>query len=219
MPILTDRLSLLRVARWRRLISKTWQHQVHDVIATGHLLIRAHDDLINIHGAWAAMVANDLPFSHATAQKLMRIARHPVLRDYSHGNRLPMAWTTLYQLSLIDAPTLEQLLTSGEVNPRTERHDIERMRRIAPPGSDLAIVIDSRQIAAAIGILRAAVSKFIDRIYERIAAEMMTEEELNTVLTELDAVIEQMRQFGLDVERRVRVEPMRTVNPPMWEDE
>jgi hypothetical protein len=174
--------------------------------------------LISIHGAWAAMVANDLPFSHATAQKLMRIARHPVLRDYSHGNRLPTAWTTLYQLSLIDALTLEQLMTSGEVNPRTERHDIERMRRIALPSTELTVIVDPRQIALAITALRVAVSKFIDRIYERIAAEMMTEDELNTVITELDAVIEQLRQFGLDVERRMRVGPMRTVNPPMWEE-
>jgi hypothetical protein len=218
-PALTDRLTLRRVERWRKAIITSWQRQVGAVVATGRLLIRAHDDLINVYGAWSSMVRNDLPFSHATAQKLMAIARHPILAGYSHGNRLPASWTTLYQLSRFDSPTLEQLITSGEVNARTERSDVERMRRIVPPGTDLAIVVDSRQIVAALAAHRVAITKLFDRIYERIAAGIMTDGELQLVLTALDAFVEQMREFGLDVERRMRVEPMRTVNPPMWEDD
>ena len=217
-PALTDRLALQKIARCRKAITTSWQRQVRDVIATGHLLIRAHDDLINVHGAWSSMVRNDLPFNIKTAIKLMAIARHPVLSKGSHGNRLPASWTTLYQLSLIDPPTLKRLITSGAVNSRTERSDIERMRRIAPPDTDLTIIVDSRQIATAIAALRAAFTKFFDRTYEQIAAGMMMEDELQLVLAALAELTERMREFSVDVKRRMHIEPMRTVNPPMWED-
>jgi hypothetical protein len=220
-PVLTDREALRKVARWRKAIITSWQRQVREVITTGLLLIRAHDDLIAIHGAWATMVRNDLPFSHATAQKLMAIARHPVLADYSHGNRLPASWTTLYQLALIDPPTLNQLITSGQVNACMEREDVERMRRIhLTPGTDLTVVVvDSRQVVTAIAAYRLATTRFFDRIYERIAAGLMSEEELQMVLTALDEFGDMISEFGLDVERRVHIEPMRTVNPPMWGDD
>jgi hypothetical protein len=226
MPTLTDPLALRRVKRWRKAITTSWQRQVGAVIATGHLLIRAHDDLISIHGAWASMVRNDLPFGHATAQKLMAIARHPVLADYSHGNRLPASWTTLYQLALIDPSILNQLITSRQVNARTEREDVERMRRIPLPGADptpgtdlTVVVVDSRQVVTAIAAYRLATTRFFDRIYERIAAGLMSEEELQMVLTALDELSDMMREFGRDVERRLHIEPMRTVNPPMWEND
>ena len=217
-PALTNRLALRKVARWRKAIITSWQRQVGAIIETGRLLIRAHDDLIDVHGAWATMVANDLPFGQVTAFRLMAIARHPVLSSVTHVYHLPSSWGTLYELSKVDATTLKHLIASGTVNPSTERSDVERMRRITPPGTDLAIVIDSRQIATALATHRVAITRLFDRIYERIAAGLMTSDELQLVLVTLDTFIDQMREFGLDVERRMRVEPMRTVNPPMWED-
>ena len=125
----------------------------------------------------------------------------------------------LYQLSLFDPPTLKQLITMGAVNSRTERSDIERMRRIAPPGTDLTIILNSRRSDSAIAALRAAVTKFFDRTYEQIETGMMMEDELQLVLATLAELTERMREFSLDVERRMNIELMRTVNPPMWEDD
>jgi hypothetical protein len=117
-PTLTDQPTLRRVRRWRKLILKSWERQVGAVVATGRYLIRAHDDLIDVHGAWASMVRNDLPFSRSTATKLMAIARHPVLSSGSHVNRLPAYYGHLYELSLFDSATLKQLISTGAVNAR-----------------------------------------------------------------------------------------------------
>ena len=130
MPFLDDPLVQRRIARWRKVIVKSWQRQVGAIVATGRLLIRAHRDLIETHGAWAALVVNELPFSQATAQKLMAIARHETLSTYSTWNRLPASWTALYQLSLIEAPTVRSLITSGEVHRGLTVRDAVLLREI-----------------------------------------------------------------------------------------
>jgi hypothetical protein len=45
-----------------------------------------------------SMIPSDdaLPFNERTAERLMKIAGHPVLTNTSH---LPTSWTTLYELS------------------------------------------------------------------------------------------------------------------------
>ena len=49
------------------------------------------------------MIRSDdaLPFNERTAERLIKIAKHPVLTDPTHlmSSILPTAWTTLYELS------------------------------------------------------------------------------------------------------------------------
>jgi hypothetical protein len=119
-----------QIARWSKLITKEWQKPVHAYVNTGRLLIRSHHDLIAIHGAWSHMVRNILPFGHATAKKLMAIAKNPVLSNGSHENRLPANWTTLYALSRVNPAVLLRLIERGVVNPRTERDEAEQMQEL-----------------------------------------------------------------------------------------
>lgn len=46
-----------------------------------------------------AMVRLELPFGESTAEKLMKIASHPLLSKSEHVPILPPAWGTLYELT------------------------------------------------------------------------------------------------------------------------
>jgi hypothetical protein len=212
-----SRLQRKRVARWRRAITNAWQKQVHAVITTGLLLIRAHDDLIPIHGAWINMVINDLPFSYATAKKLMAIAHHPVLSDGSHGNHLPSSWTTLYQLSLIDEATLSTLIESGEVNPKTERQDVERLRHMTPAGAAIAVVTHSSTVKNAMQAWRAANTRAFNSIWDFLTNATMTDAELTLVLQTCADIADQIDGFT-DAVGKMHVREMHVINEPMWED-
>jgi hypothetical protein len=217
-PFLEDPQTLRKIRRWRKAIVTSWQRHVRDSVVTGHLLIRSHDDLISVHGAWLSMVRNDLPFNYATAKKLIAIAHNPVLSDDSNRNHLPAAWTTLYQLSLIDPPTLKQLIARGEVNAGTEREDVEGLRRTTVAGTELASIIEGPIVARSLATLQAAITKFIERMHARIEASAMTDYELRLILTKLASMMDQMKEFGVAIERRT-IEPMRTINEPMWNDD
>jgi hypothetical protein len=221
-PFLDDPQVLRKLRRWRKAIVTSWQRHVPASTVTGRLLIRSHDDLISHHGAWLSMVRNDLPFDYSTAKKLISIAENPVLSDDSYRNRLPVAWTTLYQLSLIDPPTLKRLIEQGEVNASTEREDVERLRRTILAGTQLATIVEPPVVARSLATLQAAITKFIERMYARIEASAMTDYELRLILTKLAAMMDQMKEFGVAIERRT-IEPMRTINEPinepMWNDD
>ena len=67
-------------------INRAWQKGVESVIQTGRLVQLAKDDLV--HGEFLAMVETDLPFGEDMAQRLMAIARNPVLSNADHGRYL-----------------------------------------------------------------------------------------------------------------------------------
>ena len=56
---------------------------------------------------------SDLPFSLATAEQLMAIARHPVISNSDHGQILPASWRTLYQLTRLSEEVLEAKIADG----------------------------------------------------------------------------------------------------------
>jgi hypothetical protein len=203
-----------QVARWRKLIVHSWQKQVHAVVATGRLLIRAHDDLIDVHGAWSGMVRNDLPFGHATAKKLMAIAKHPVLRSGSHENRLPVYWTTLYELSKVEPAALTILIDRGVVNPRTRRDEAEQMVGLDPASAatfEPFSIIDYNDLEDAARSLRWGLAKFIDAVNHRLGSdEPMTEGELELVASTIRDAIRDLNGIGMGMADRVR--PMRTIN-------
>jgi hypothetical protein len=206
-----------RITRWRRAIINSWQKQVHAVVATGRLLIRAHDDLIAIHGAWISMVRNDLPFSYATAKRLMAIALHPVLSHGSHVNHLPAAWSTLYQLSLIDQATLVRLIKAGDVHPAIEREDVERLRQRLDLGSEMAVIPPpKRKIENALRAMQASIDRTMNAIYDQISAGELTNRELELMFTTFNDVHQIITEFIATIQR-MEVRPMRTIEPETTE--
>jgi hypothetical protein len=207
-----------RMRRWVRLISAEWQKPVHSIINTGRLLIRAHEDLITVHGAWSAVVRDDLPFNRKTAHKLMSLAKNPVLSDVSHERHLPPHWTTLFALDQVDHAALLILIRRGVVNPQTQRHEAEQMQLLTPAEAEtfeLAIPIpDYNRLEDAARSLRYGLDKFIEAVNDRLNSDdPMTEAELELVAATVRDAIRDLNGIGIGVR------PMRTINgPPRLED-
>jgi hypothetical protein len=109
-------------------INATWQSAVESIIKTGKLLVEAQDKLG--YGNWVRMFdGKKLRFGLRTAERLMKIARHPVLSDPTHGSSLPPSWRSLYELTKIFPPSLEDMLADGTINPDIERGTIEHLCR------------------------------------------------------------------------------------------
>jgi N6-adenosine-specific RNA methylase IME4 len=114
-------------AEWADRITAAWRSSVESIIETGRLLIEAKDDLP--HGAWLDMVERELPFGAWTAQRLMTVARHPVLSNTSQGRLLPQSWRTLYELTKLPDEVFQAKLADGTIRPEMERGDVARIAR------------------------------------------------------------------------------------------
>jgi hypothetical protein len=68
---------------WADRITAAWLTGVEAFIETGRLLIEAKKKVEP--GEWLAMVRERLPFKESTAERLMAVARHPVLSDPAQG--------------------------------------------------------------------------------------------------------------------------------------
>jgi hypothetical protein len=108
---------------WAAEINAAWRKSVESIIEAGRLLNQANDDL-DQHGQWMPMV-EQLDFSISVAERLMRIARHPVLANSTYLPNLPPHWSTLYTLSQLPPERLESLIERGEVNGDTTGRDAE----------------------------------------------------------------------------------------------
>ena len=80
------------------------------------------------NGTFISMIRSDdaLPFNERTAQRLMKIAEHPVLTNTTHESHLPTSWTTLYELSKASPALLEAKISTGTITPRLERSQVAR---------------------------------------------------------------------------------------------
>ena len=123
-------------SEWRERIAGAWTKAAAAVLETGKLLNEAKQALP--HGEFARMLeSSDLPFSERTAQRLMAIARHPILSNPTHVSLLPPAWSTLSALCQLPGDTLRLKFESGAVHPGLRRGDV-REWRATQTGLDLA---------------------------------------------------------------------------------
>jgi hypothetical protein len=109
------------VKRIREAIGKS----VEGFVDVGRTLIEAKEKLQ--HGQFENMIEADLSMSTQTAQKLMAIARHPVISKAAHARDLPAAWSTLYELTKVPEGKLKAKLDDGTINPSMERKDVAEL--------------------------------------------------------------------------------------------
>jgi hypothetical protein len=76
------------------------------------------------HGSFESMVQLKLPFTPRAAQMFMAIAKHPVISNPKHVSLLPPSWGTLYQITRLPLPLVEECVETKRINPKTERKDI-----------------------------------------------------------------------------------------------
>lgn len=109
---MTSTVSHLRAAHCSAIVN-AWGAARAAIVDVGGALIAAKADLP--HGAFMAMVRDDLPFSVRTAQKLMIIADDPRLSNASPGTHLPTGWTVLYELSQLDDAAFSDAVDAGAI--------------------------------------------------------------------------------------------------------
>ena len=105
-------------------------------IALGKSLIEAkaklpHGEFGKLFSDHAEPVAEALPFTSSWARKIVAMAANPALSNRSQANVLPPNLETVYELSLMSAPALEQAIEDGKVTPQTTRDEAKALRKEA----------------------------------------------------------------------------------------
>jgi hypothetical protein len=113
---------------WAKRITSTWQSSVANIIETGELLNEAKAKLH--HGEFGDLIKRYLPFKQRTAQKLMKLARNPVLSKAAHVPRLPAHYGTLIALDTLALPDteLETKIHDGTITSKMERKDVSALK-------------------------------------------------------------------------------------------
>ena len=114
---------VLSAEEWARTIKGAWQKSVTAIFEAGDLLREAKKKLR--HGKFERMVAELLPFSQRTAQKLMEVSRCRYLRE--NVEMLPASWTTLYVLTGLGKVTFNAALERGAIYPDMDRAEAESL--------------------------------------------------------------------------------------------
>jgi hypothetical protein len=112
-------------AQWAARITAAWRKTREMIIETGQLLIEAKAALP--HGEFLFMIECDLPFGARTAQMLMKIGADERLTDAKHVSHLPSSWGTLYELTKQPDAQFQAGLSTGEIHPEMERHEVSRL--------------------------------------------------------------------------------------------
>jgi hypothetical protein len=101
-------------------IAAAWRKTTESVLETGRLLNEAKAKVE--HGDWLTL-CQVLPFGEDTAQRLMAIARHPVISNTEHVRYLPPSWGTLYQLTKVSDKALIAGIEDHSIHPGMERKE------------------------------------------------------------------------------------------------
>jgi hypothetical protein len=123
---------------WADRINTDVQRSVAAILKVGQDLIAAKAELS--HGAWERMftgykgkspVERPILFSVRTAERLMYIAKHPVLTKSANVSLLPPDRSTLYELAALDTKILSSALKDGRIHPGMELKDVGRLYQAA----------------------------------------------------------------------------------------
>jgi hypothetical protein len=108
-------------------------------------------------------IENALKFSSSWARKLMAIGGHPAIANRSCTNdltALPASIETVYVLSRLPAPEIEQAIARGEVRPDMRHADARRLIQVEAEDDDQAEAAADDEIAQALGPVRAQLAAF-----------------------------------------------------------
>lgn len=107
-------------------ISRLWSRAQSAFLEIGRLLIKAKNTLP--HGEYVAAVEAELPFSARTAYQLREAARW-ALGGAVPKERLPGSYSTIYLLSTLEPPLLQEAEKDGLIRPELKRAELIEWRR------------------------------------------------------------------------------------------
>lgn len=196
---------------WAPRINAEWRKSVEGILNVGRELIRAkekceHGEFLRLFKGSENAVSKPVPFGVAAAERLMRVASHPVLSNSAHGPILPQSWRTLYELTkLDDADTIAGMnrgdvplemsavtagIKAGEIHAEMSRADATALRSdaVEHPERELCVL--------AWEALSSAYAKYADKLGNR---------DRLFVLERLESLVRLIRQEASpDASRRQR---------------
>jgi hypothetical protein len=107
-------------------ISRLWSRAQRAFLEIGRLLIKAKETLP--YGEYVAAVEAELPFSARTAYQLREAARW-ALGGPVPMERLPGSYSTIYLLSTLEPPLLQEAERDGLIRPELKRAELIEWRR------------------------------------------------------------------------------------------
>jgi len=136
-------------------IKDFWHRTAHGVMEVGRELNRVR--LWVEKGEFTEWVRKELPFTLRTAERLMKVAKHPVLADPTHVSGLPASWATLDALARLPEEVPRKAIADGRVHPKMERQDVAALDPNKKKGKGKKRSLRQEQEAAE-RILRAALA-------------------------------------------------------------
>lgn len=113
-------------------VNKDWNYYVSKINAVGQKTVGGFVEMGRLfneaksnldHGEWLKLV-EELRYSEDTIQRLMAIARHPVISDTERVRYLPPNWGTLYQLTRLPEPVLLARIEDHTIKPDMQRKEV-----------------------------------------------------------------------------------------------
>jgi hypothetical protein len=173
---------------WAPRISAEWRKSVEGIVRVGLALVAAkaaceHGEFLRLFKGHPEAVADPVPFGEDTAERLMKVASHPVLSDSAHGRSLPQSWRTLYELTKLEDEQILAGIKAGEIGPEMTRSQAAALRvepivrPDKPPHEELAAAVKN------------AVTKFVGHLttHEQYAYVRQRVESLLQFLSEMEA--------------------------------
>jgi len=125
-PPATASIALVTVADWFEYAAPDFRQGNISLIAGARKLIAAKAALKKSKGSFGRLV-EALGMDLDKAERLMTIARHPVLGDSAHARSLPLSWMTQFTLAKLPPKDLLAFIANGMVHPALERKEAERL--------------------------------------------------------------------------------------------
>ncbi len=133
---------------WAPRINAEWRKSVEGILNVGRQLIAAkeaceHGEFLRLFKGNGDPVGEPLPFTVSTAERIMSVARHPVLSNSAHVQALPQSWGTLYELTKVSDADLAEGIVTGKITPEITRSQAAALRAdpIEKPERELCVIV------------------------------------------------------------------------------
>lgn len=151
------------IAFYAASINSEWRKSVKAIVDVGNLLRQAkrlcgHGEFLRLFKGHENAVSEPLPFGEDAAERLMRVASHPVLSNPDQSRNLPQSYQTLYELTKLDDEQILAGIKAGEITPEMTRAHAAALRSdpvdkpAVPPHEEMADAVKN------------AVTKFVGRL-------------------------------------------------------
>ena len=126
----TKKLPTKTVASWAEAINAEWRKTAAGFIRTGQLLLEAKRSLRA--GDWKKLL-EELDVDERKVQKLVRVAKNPIISKASNLTLLPPSLSTLDTLGQLDQTHLTKFIKKGDIHANMDNDDAKELVEMTKP--------------------------------------------------------------------------------------